>query len=337
MESREVIADHPVTTQAEADAMAQSVCDEMGNAFIQAEGTCLGNPAVHAGAIVELKGIGQRFSGRYRITHALHRYDDSGYRTDFTISGKRANTLGALLATGNGKKQGVVIGVVTNNNDPDGQNRVKVKFPTLLSNEESYWARLVSPMAGNGRGFEFIPEVNDEVLVAFEHDDHNHPFVLGSLWNGKDKPPQGNSKAVGSTGKVEKRTIRSRLGHAITLDDSDNSAKISIVDKTEKNLVDIDSQNNALEVKAGSKVEIHTDDGHKITIDSSGIVVEAAMAKNLTLKAQKIILEAAMDLEMKANSNVKIEGTMTTVKGKASMDLDGGAKLTAKGGMVMIN
>ncbi|MFC1871827.1 VgrG-related protein [Chloroflexota bacterium] len=337
MESKEVITDRPVSTPAEADALAQSKCNEMGNAFIQAEGTCLGNPTVHAGAIVELKGIGKRFSGRYRITHALHRYDDSNYRTEFTVSGQRTNTLGSLLATGNGKKQGVVIGIVTNNDDPDGQNRVKVKFPTLLSNEESYWARLVSPMAGDGRGFEFIPEVNDEVLVAFEHDDHNHPFVLGSLWNGKDKPPQGSGNAVGSTGKVEKRTIRSRSGHNITLDDTASCGKISIVDSTEKNLVNIDSQNNALEVKAGSKVEIHTDDGHKITIDSSGIVIEAAMGKDLTLKGQKIKLEAMMDVEMTANSNVKIEGTMTTVKGKASMDIDGGAKLTAKGGIVMIN
>jgi len=338
IESKEIVTNRPVASQAEADALAQSICDEMGNAFIQAEGTCFGNPKVHAGAIIEIKGVGQRFSGRYRVTHVLHRYDlDRGYTTHFIISGRRANTIGELLSPKKGNKHGVVIGIVTNNRDPDGLNRVKVKFPTLPGNEESHWARLVTLMAGDGRGFEFIPEVNDEVLVAFEHDDTNRPFILGSLWNGKDKPPEGSDKVVSSTGKVEKRIIRSRSGHTITLDDTDGAEKISIVDKTEKNSIDINSKNNSLEIKAGSKIEVHTQDGHKIVLDSSGIVIEAAMAKDLTLKGQNIKIEAAMGLDMKANMDVKIEGNMTSVKGKMNMDLDGGLMLNVKGAMVKIN
>jgi len=338
IESKEIVTNRPVVSQAEADALAQSICDEMGNAFIQAEGTCFGNPKVHAGAIIEIKGVGQRFSGRYRVTHALHRYDlDRGYTTHFTISGRRANTIGELLSPKNGNKRGVVIGIVTNNSDPDGLGRVKVKFPTLPGNEESHWARLVTLMAGNGRGIEFIPEVNDEVLVAFEHDDTNRPFILGSLWNGKDKPPEGSDKLVSSTGKVEKRIIRSRSGHTITLDDTDGAEKISIVDKTEKNSIDINSKSNSLEIQAGSKVEVHTQDGHKIVLDSSGIVIEAAAAKDLTLKGQNIKIEANMGLDMKANMDVKIEGNMTSVKGKMNMDLDGGLMLHVKGTMVKIN
>jgi uncharacterized protein involved in type VI secretion and phage assembly len=207
----------------------------------------------------------------------------------------------------------------------------------MPGNEESHWARLVTPMAGDGRGIEFIPEVNDEVLVAFEHDDSHRPFVLGALWNGKDKPPEPSGTLLSSTGKVERRIIRSRSGHTITLDDTDGKEKISIVDKTGKNSIEIDSANNSLEVKAGSKVEIHTQVGHKIILDDSGISIEAGAAKDLTLKAQNIKLEATMGMEMKANTSMSIEGSMTTVKGKASMDLDGGAKLTAKGGVVMIN
>lgn len=337
IDSKEIVVNRPVATQAEADALAQSICDEMGNAFITAEGLCLGEPAVHAGAIVELKGIGQRFSGRYRITRAIHRYDDSGYTTHFEVTGRRAHTLGALLATKSQSPRSVVVGIVTNNNDPDGLGRVKVKLPTMPGNEESHWARLVTPMAGDGRGIEFIPEVNDEVLIAFEHDDSHRPFVLGSLWNGKDKPPEPSDALLSSTGKVERRIIRSRSGHTITLDDTDGKEKISIVDKTGKNSIEIDSANNSLEVKAGSKVEIHTQVGHKIILDDSGISIEAGPAKDLTLKAQNIKLEASMGMEMKANTSMSIEGSMTTVKGTATMDLDGGAKLTAKGGVVMIN
>jgi len=328
IDSKEIIVNRPVSTQAEADSLAQSICDEMGNAFIQAEGTCLGNPDVHAGAFVELKGVGQRFSGRYRITNAIHRYDDSGYFTDFKISGRRTNTLGQLLTAQSGSKHSVMVGIVTNNRDPDGLARVKVKFPTLPGNEESNWARLVSPMAGNGRGFEFIPEVNDEVLVAFEHDDTNRPFILGALWNGKDKPPESSDKAVNSTGKVEKRIIRSRSGHTITLDDADGNEKVSIKDKTEKNAIEISSKNNLLEIKTG--------DGHKIVLDSSGISIETATGKDLTLKANNIKIEATKGVDMKATGTMNVEGGSTTVKGK-TMTLDGGTSLTAKGATVMIN
>src|SRR5437868_3604561 len=92
-----------------------------------------------------------------------------------------------------GRISGVVVGVVTNNQgDPDGLGRVKVKFPWLSNEEESFWARVAAPMAGKERGFYFLPEVEDEVLVAFEQGDVRFPYVVGSLWNGKDAPPAKN-------------------------------------------------------------------------------------------------------------------------------------------------
>ncbi len=312
VDSKEIVVDRPVATQSEADALAQSVCDEIGNAFIQAEGTCYGNPAVHAGAVVELKGVGQRFSGRYRITHALHRYDDRGYTTRFTISGRRANTLGALLATKNGAKNNVVVGIVTNNGDPDGLGRVKVKFPTLPGNEESNWARLVTPMAGAGRGFEFIPEVNDEVLVTFEHGDTSRPFVLGALWNGKDNPPEKSDQIISSTGKVEKRIIRSRSGHTIMFDDSDNGSKISIIDKTEKNLIEIDSQNNSMTIKADGDIQIEAKG--KVKIKGDSIEIEAANKTKIK----------SSDFETEASGSAKVKGgSEVTVEASGSVDVKG--------------
>ena len=105
---------------------------------------------------------------------------------------------------------GVVVGVVTNTQDPAGLGRVKVKFPWLSDSEESFWARVATPMAGKGRGFYFLPEVEDEVLMAFEHGDARFPYVLGALWNGQDKPPESNED-----GKNNIRSIKSRSGHVI--------------------------------------------------------------------------------------------------------------------------
>jgi uncharacterized protein involved in type VI secretion and phage assembly len=79
---------------------------------------------------------------------------------------------------------GVEIAVVTNVNDPDQQGRVKICFPWLPGKPESDWARVAQPAAGPGRGFYWVPAVNDEVLVAFERGAPNHPYVIGSLWNG---------------------------------------------------------------------------------------------------------------------------------------------------------
>ncbi|ETX05496.1 MAG: hypothetical protein ETSY2_22635, partial [Candidatus Entotheonella gemina] len=87
---------------------------------------------------------------------------------------------------------GMVVAGVTNNQDPEGLGRVKVKFPWLSDRDESHWARIAMPMAGPERGFYFLPEVDDEVLVAFEHGLIEWPYVLGALWNGKDTPPESN-------------------------------------------------------------------------------------------------------------------------------------------------
>jgi len=101
---------------------------------------------------------------------------------------------------------GVTVGIVTNNKDPDGLGRVKATLPWMADQIETDWARVVTPMAGGSRGVYFLPEVDDEVLVAFEHGDPGSPYVLGGLWNGKDKPPESNSD-----GKNDLRTIKSRV------------------------------------------------------------------------------------------------------------------------------
>jgi uncharacterized protein involved in type VI secretion and phage assembly len=109
-----------------------------------------------------------------------------------------------------------VIGVVTDNKDPQRLGRVKLKFPFLSEQDTTWWAPVVMLGAGNRRGWFFIPEINDEVLVVFEHGDIGRPVVIGSLWNGKDSPPDSNP------GGNPRRVIKSRQGSRIVFDDDKN-------------------------------------------------------------------------------------------------------------------
>ena len=119
-----------------------------------------------------------------------------------------------------GQMPGLVEAIVVDNVDPDKLGRVKLKFPMLPEMPESFWARLVMPMAGQKRGWMTIPEVDDEVLVAFVHGDINHAIVIGALYNGVDVPPYANED-----GNNDLRVFQSRSGHRLTFDDKDGDER----------------------------------------------------------------------------------------------------------------
>jgi len=110
-----------------------------------------------------------------------------------------------------GSMTGLVIGLVTDVNDPENQGRVKVSYPWLDDTLNSPWAPVCSHLAGNDRGFYFMPQVDDEVLVGFLHGDFDHPVVLGNLWNGQTATPSPDPR---------QRMIRSVNGHTIRFVDS---------------------------------------------------------------------------------------------------------------------
>ena len=155
------------------------------------------------------------------------------------------------------KLYGVVVGVVTNNKDPENLGRVKVKFPWLQESDESYWARIATLMAGPDRGTFFLPEVGDHVLVAFEQGDINYPFVLGALWTLKQKPPFNNAD-----GKNNIRAIKSRSGHVIIFDDNNKEKKEKIIIKTNKGY-DITLNDGA------GQILIKTRSGHRAILDDA--------------------------------------------------------------------
>jgi uncharacterized protein involved in type VI secretion and phage assembly len=194
---------------------------------------------------------------------------------------------------------GVYVGVVTNNKDPDGLGRVKVTIPRISTDTESNWARVASLMAGKERGAFFLPEVDDEVLVVFEFGDITIPYVIGALWNGSDLPPETNEN-----GENNIRVIKSRSGHVIKIDDTDGKEKIEIIDKTEKNMITIDSKDNKIAISSEKDIAISCPNG-KLTIE-------------------------AKDIEIKSSSDAKIESS-------AGMDIKASGTLNVKGATVNIN
>ena len=206
---------------------------------------------------------------------------------------------------------GVTIGVVTNNKDPDKLGRVKVKLPWLSEQEESTWARVLTPMAGNQRGLYFLPEVDDEVLVAFEHGQVEFPYILGALWNGKDKPPVTNDD-----GKNNQRVIKSRSGHTIMLDDEDGEERIVICDKTEKNAIVFDTKKNSISIK--SEQDLNIEAKGKINLKSSN--------GDIMIECNNLKIQAKQNFEIKANSQGTIQSNAgLAVKCMAGVKVNDGA------------
>ena len=199
---------------------------------------------------------------------------------------------------------GIVPAIVTNNQDSEGLGRVKVRYPWLSEENESDWAKMMTFMAGEGRGGYFLPEVGDEVLVAFEQGDINYPYVIGAVWNSEDSPPETNNDGSNNIRKItsrsgheivfnddaqgqsEKIEIHTNAGHRIALDDSTGQEKIEIVDKSGNNTIVIDSVQNS------------------ITIES---------AANLNFKAQIITIEANASMEIKSNGNLTLQGALVRI------------------------
>lgn len=187
---------------------------------------------------------------------------------------------------------GVVVGLVTNNTDPEGLGRVKVQFPWLNGLQESHWARIASLMAGKDRGTYFLPEVDDEVLVAFEHGDLRFPYILGALWNGKDTVPVANEDK-----KNNIRMIKSRSGHTIRLDDTEGQEKIEILDKTGKNSLVFDTAQNTITIAAEQDLILRAPKGN-IELDAHTIKLTAK--ESIQLNSQQ-----AMDLKTNGMMNLK--------------------------------
>jgi len=207
-----------------------------------------------------------------------------------------AGTLGE--DTHAGRIYGVVVGLVTNNQDPDSMGRVKVKFPWLSDVDESAWARIAVLMAGKDRGTYFLPEVGDEVLVVFEHGDVRFPYVIGALWNGKDKPPLDNSD-----GKNNVRIIKSRSGHVVKLNDEDGKETVEIIDKSTKNSIVIDTAKNTVTITTDQDITLSAKNG-TITLDGQAVKIKSS---------QDTLIQAQGGITVQASQTMTIKGATVNI------------------------
>jgi uncharacterized protein involved in type VI secretion and phage assembly len=181
-----------------------------------------------------------------------------------------------------GRWYGVFPALVTDIKDPDGQGRVKISLPWSPDTGNSgfeAWARLATMMGGNNRGSWFIPDVDDEVLVAFEAGSPLRAYVVGCLWNGRDNPPE----TMDGSGKNNKKVLRSRNGVKVTLDDQDGQEKMILETPG--------GQSITLKDGPGA-VEIVDSNGNSVKLETSGITVTASA--KVTINAPQVEVSAGM-------------------------------------------
>lgn len=283
----------PVADQAEAQALAESLMLRASGDQVHVRGEAIGDPAICAGAMVRVEGVGSRLSGSYRITSVVHSYGaGSPYLTRFTCGGKDSAGLSDLLggtgaasagaASPGGGAPAMMIGQVTNIDDPEGLCRIRVKLPTLTEDDESAWARVVLPGAGAARGWQWVPQINDEVLVGFELGDTARPLVLGGLWNRTDPPPQPDAI---SGGEVRQYVMATRSNHRITFDDNDAMIEITLGDGSATLTLDGDG--------------VSVDTSSKVSVTAREVSVEAQSALNL--KGASVKIEASGDVTVKGS------------------------------------
>lgn len=282
---RKVIRTHAVESPVDGLVLAKSILQEIMEGMYEGSGSCIGVPELRAGRMIEIRGVGRRFSGIYRLRKVTHTIGEGGYQTSFEVTQRSGAALLSLLRktiqetpSPNVRERfyGVAVAKVEANHVDPSEGpplaRVKVSYPWLSDKVESGWARCATPMAGDRSGFFMLPDVGDEVLVAFEHGDLAKPVVIAGLWNGKRLPPVSNL-----SGKNYVRTLKTPGGHTITFDDTPGKSALHIKDM------------------GGSEVVMNADGSVTITANTT-----------LTLKAKGAITidGASVDVKVKTSMNV---------------------------------
>jgi phage protein D len=282
------IADRPVASQEEAAALARSVGAHLGNAFVEAEGTSHGDPRLRAGTKIRIEGVGDKFTGTYSLSSTTHVFRGTrGYETNFVVSGRVARGLVDLArpAARRAWSDGVVVGVVTQNEDPDGLGRVRVKYPALGDQTEGWWARISSPSAGEGRGLMMMPIAGDEVLLAFEHGDVRRPIVIGSLFNGKSKPGS-LSQTDGSFALGSDKAVAIAATAGVTI-----------------------KSGQSMQISSDGAMQVSTQKDHEL--DAKGDVTVQGSA--VTISAKETVTIQAPSIVLKADGVVQISGSQVVL------------------------
>ena len=310
---------HATVSEEEAQAWADAQWLKSKMSKVNGRVKCEGIGTVNPGDIVTLSGAGERYNGDLYVTGVRQSLDlVQGWKTDIQCgntagwlaeeSDITAPKASALLPGVNGLQIGVVVSL----EDPDGEDRVRVKMPLVNNEEDGTWARVASPDAGDARGFFFRPEIDDEVILGFLNDDPRQAVILGMLHSSAKPAP-----LTGSDDNHEK-VYQSRSKMKIYFDDD---KKIMEFETPAGNKITMSEEDQA--------IKIADQNGNKIEMTSDGIKIESSKA-----------------IELKAGTEVKMEsGTSFSAKGGTELKLTGasGAELSSsamtkvKGSLLQLN
>ncbi len=287
---------HIAVSEEEAQAWADAQWLKSQMSKVSGRVKCEGIATVNLGDIVTLSGVGDRYNGKVFVTGVRHDFDlVQGWKTHIQFGNVEkwlaeehpisAPSASALLPSVNGLQ----IGVVVSNEDPDGEHRVRVKMPLVDAGEDGTWARVAAVDAGNERGFFFRPEVGDEVLLGFLNDDPRQAVMLGMLHSSANAAPlQGSDDN-------HQKVYQSRSKMKLFFDD-------------EKKVIQLETPaGNKLTLSEEDKaIKLEDQNGNKITMDSDGIKIESSKA--IAIKAgTELTIESGTSLSVKGGSSMKLE------------------------------
>lgn len=313
-------------TEQELQAWVDGVILRSRMAKIRGRAKITGFSGIKPGDMVKLEGVGDRYNGNAFVTAVKHDIGNGTWETDiqFGLDPDRyaavyKDITDPLTAGLVGGIHGLQIGkVVRLESDPDGEDRILVKIPTIDSNAQGVWSRVVCLDAGSARGSFFRPEVDDEVIVGFINDDPNDAIVLGML-NSSAKPAP-----LKATDENHEKGFFTR-----------SKMRVHFHDETKTITIDTPAGNSIKLDEEGKTIEIKDQNQNKVTMSTSGVKMESP---------KNIDIEAGANLTLKAGASLTIGGVTVSIKADGSLSLEGAmAKLSAsgiaevKGSLVKIN
>src|SRR5215475_531767 len=320
LSSAEIVLTEPrPLTADEALMLATARYGDATSAAVVARGRGDVNSAIKPGVTIKVADAGPA-SGTYLVTEVEHTYDTRGFLTKWVSGSRRpaglVDMLGPDAADPGFVMPGLVVGVVTDNNDPDSAGRVKVRYTGVgdqTTQVESPWARVVTLGGGAARGAVFNPEIQDEVLVGFEHGDTRRPVVIGGLFSKQNTLPTGN--AYVAEGKVNYRRIASRKNHVVEFADGDQPTQQHV-------LLQLGTVTHKLRLGA-DRFDIEVGEGKGLTIKAGSAKFDISSSGDVTIEGNNITIKGAMGVTVEA-------GTTATLKGDVDAVVDGALEAKVK-------
>ena len=310
LKAKSTVTDIPVNAADEAKAIAEAMQADLAAGELHVRGEAIGQPKITAGATIEIEGAGKQLAGTFVVSRVEHVFGVGRPLVSRFEGGRHAGgTLADQLVSAQRgsvrNRRQFAIGTVTNVKDPDKAGRVKVKLPTVSDADESAWARVVSPGAGNKRGLHLMPDVGDEVLVAFIGGDFRNPVVLGGIWSKKNTPPTPEPM---KGDKVSERSLTLASGAKLVFTENTDKSKavVALKHAEAETSLQFDKDGIKLNAKKGTKIKIAVGEA-SIEMQSDGTI---------TIKGGAITI--------KADKNLTLQGQKVTVKGATGAVVDGG-------------